>query len=89
VLDDLSRYIIAWTLRTGTAASVVQDTLTLTLASSGLEQTNVAHRPRLLSDNGPSYISDDLAEHLADKKMKHTRGAPYHPQTQGKMERWH
>ena len=46
-------------------------------------------RPRLLSDNGPSYISGDLAEYLADKGMKHTRGAPYHPQTQGKIERWH
>ena len=21
--------------------------------------------------------------------MKHVRGAPYHPQTQGKIERWH
>ncbi len=21
--------------------------------------------------------------------MKHSRGAPYHPQTQGKIERWH
>ena len=57
--------------------------------ASGLETANVVHRPRLLSDNGPSYISGDLAEYLADKGMKHTRGAPYHPQTQGKIERWH
>ena len=89
VLDDFSRYIIAWKLCTGMAASDVQDTLKLALDASGLETANVVHRPRLLSDNGPSYISGDLAEYLADKGMKHTRGAPYHPQTQGKIERWH
>ena len=42
-----------------------------------------------LSDNGSSYVSGDLAEWLQDKGMKHSRGAPYHPQTQGKIERWH
>ena len=47
------------------------------------------HKPRLLSDNGPSYISKDLAEYLLEQEMTHTRGRPYHPQTQGKIERWH
>ena len=89
VLDDFSRYIIAWKLCSGMAASDVQDTLNLALEASGLDEVNVVHRPRLLSDNGPSYISGDLAEYLADKGMQHTRGAPYHPQTQGKIERWH
>jgi putative transposase len=42
-----------------------------------------------LSDNGSSYVSSDLAEWLKDRGMKHSRGAPYHPQTQGKIERWH
>ena len=50
---------------------------------------NVVHRPRLLSDNGSSYIAGDLAEWLEDKGMDHVRGAPLHPQTQGKIERWH
>ena len=40
-------------------------------------------------DNGSSYVSGELAEWLQDKGMKHSRGAPYHPQTQGKIERWH
>ena len=71
------------------AASDVQDTLDLALEASGIEQARVVRRPRLLSDNGPSYISGDLAEYLEGKDMKHTRGAPYHPQTQGKIERWH
>jgi RNA-directed DNA polymerase len=43
----------------------------------------------LLSDNGASFISGDLAEWLDDRKIEHIRGAPYHPQTQGKIERWH
>ena len=50
---------------------------------------NVRHKPRLLSDNEASYISGELAEWLNDKGMDHVRGAPYHPQTQGKIERWH
>ena len=49
----------------------------------------VLHKPRLLSDNGSSYISAELANWLGDKGMDHTRGAPMHPQTQGKIERWH
>ena len=71
------------------AASDVQDTLNLALEETGLTSANVVHRPRLLSDNGPCYISGDLAEYLEGKGMSHTRGAPYHPQTQGKIERWH
>jgi putative transposase len=49
----------------------------------------VKHRPRLLSDNGPAYLSGELREYLGERKMAHTRGAPYHPQTQGKIERYH
>ena len=52
-------------------------------------RANVVHKPRLLSDNGSSYISGALAEWLEDHGMDHVRGAPYHPQTQGKIERWH
>ena len=55
ILDDYSRYIIAWKLCT----------------------------------TMKSYISGELADWLEDQKMEHVRGAPYHPQTQGKIERWH
>ena len=64
-------------------ASDVTDTLEMALAASGLDQANVVHRPRLLSDNGSSYIARDLADWMRDTGMKHVRGAPYHPQTQG------
>jgi transposase InsO family protein len=67
----------------------VTDTLELALQASGCGKVNVVHKPRLLSDNGSGYISGDLAEWLDDKGMDHVRGAPYHPQTQGKIERWH
>ncbi len=89
ILDDYSRYIIAWKLCTTMKAGDVTDTLELALQASGCDQANVVHKPRLLSDNGASYISGDLAEWLDDKGMSHVRGAPYHPQTQGKIERWH
>ena len=67
----------------------VTDTLVLALQASGCDQINVVHKPRLLSDNGSSYISGDLAQWLDVKDMDHVRDAPYHPKTQGKIERWH
>ena len=67
----------------------VTDTLKLALQASGFDRAKVMHKPRLLSDNGSSYISGDLAEWLEEYKLDHLRGAPYHPQTQGKIERWH
>ena len=89
ILDDFSRYIIAWKLCTTMRADDVTETLKLALEASGCEGAKVAHKPRLLSDNGSSYISGDLADWLEDQAIEHVRGAPYHPQTQGKIERWH
>ena len=89
ILDDYSRFIIAWRLCTTMSASDVSDTLTDALDFTGLNQVTVQHKPRLLSDNGPCYISGELADYLQENGMAHTRGRPYHPQTQGKIERWH
>ena len=88
VLDDLSRFIVAWKLCATMKALDVTATLDLALAASGLDQMTVVHRPRLLSDNGSSYVATDLAEWPDQQKMEHVRSAPYHPQTQGKIERW-
>ena len=60
VLDDFSRFILAWKLCTTMAATDVSDTLTIALRSSGLERVRVRRRPRLLSDNGPSYLAAQL-----------------------------
>jgi RNA-directed DNA polymerase len=89
VLDDFSRYIVTWRLGPTMCASDVTAPLDQALAASGLDHIMVTQRPRLLSDNGSSYVADDLAKWLEGKSMDHVRGAPYHPQTQGKIERWH
>lgn len=89
VLDDYSRYIISYKLTPTMTTKDVTDTLDLALHASGCDQSKIIHKPRLLSDNGPSYVSAELADYLDANGMDHTRGAPYHPQTQGKIERWH
>jgi transposase InsO family protein len=89
VLDDFSRYIIAWKLSPTMGATDVTETLDQALAITGVAQVRVKHRPRLLSDNGSAYLSGELRDYLGDRQMAHTRGRPYHPQTQGKIERYH
>ena len=89
VLDDYSRYIISWRLTTSMRASDVTNTLEDALQVTGLTTARVHHKPRLLSDNGPCYISGELKAWLQQQQIEHTRGAPYHPMTQGKIERYH
>ncbi len=89
VLDDYSRYIITWKLCSTMATEDVKETLDEAIAITGVDQVKVRHRPRLLSDNGPAYVSGELRDYLKDREMDHTRGRPYHPQTQGKIERYH
>jgi len=62
-------------------AEDVTATLDLALQATGLDQARPADRPRLLSDNGSSYIAGDLAKWLDTRNIKHL--------TQGKVERWH
>jgi len=89
VIDDYSRYILAWKLAPTMGEKDVEETLEQALKKTGLEKARVRHRPRLLSDNGPAYLSKDLKKYLKRKNIDHIRGRPYHPQTQGKIERWH
>jgi len=89
VLDDYSRYIVDWKLFTGMEATDVTELLDRAIAATGLEKIAVQHRPRLLSDNGPCFISKTLREYLDQRGMRHTRGRPRHPQTQGKIEQYH
>ena len=89
VLDDYSRFIVSWRLCTSMSAGDVTDTLDDALNFAGLDEVRVRHKPRLLSDNGPCYVSGELSDYLKERGMRHTRGRPYHPQTQGKIERWH
>jgi len=61
------------------------------IVETAMHQTGLTEKnpPKLLSDNGSCYISKDLAEYLEDWNIKHVRGRPLHPQTQGKIERYH
>ena len=89
VWDDYSCYIISWRLTTTTAAGDVTGTFEDALTTTGLSKARVRHKPRLLSDNRPCYIGGELKSWLRDRDIGHTRGAPYHPMTKGKIERYH
>jgi putative transposase len=86
ILDDYSRYIVTWELCSGMTSKDAEHTIEKALEVSGLKNKNP---PRLLSDNGSCYISNNLADYLDSVGMDHVRGAPNHPQTQGKIERYH
>jgi putative transposase len=89
VLDDFSRYILAWRLAPTMTATDVEATLNEALGTTGVSHVAVVHRPRLLSDNGPAFVSKPLAQYLKGHRLKHIRGRSHHPQTQGKLERYH
>jgi transposase InsO family protein len=74
VLDDFSRCILAWKLCTTMTAADVTETLRLALNAAELHQATVRQRPRLLSDNGPSYLSAQLGAWLDQHGMRHTCG---------------
>jgi putative transposase len=59
------------------------------VSNTGLNRIQVKHRPGLLSDNSPCYLSGELKIYLEKQSITHTRGAPYQPMTQGKIERYH
>ncbi len=86
VLDDDSRYILAWRLCQTMSARDVSATLKEALKAAGLSKKQ---RPKLLSDNGPCDISSELQDWLEEHGISHARGKPYHPMTQDKIERWH
>jgi len=86
LLDDYSRYIIDWELCDNMKS---QETMNIVDRALEITQLRKNQRPRLLSDNGSSYISKELKEYFKEKDMLHIRGKPNHPQTQGKIERYH
>lgn len=86
VLDDFSRYIITWELCANMTSEDVKPSILKALQVSGLTKNTA---PRLLSDNGPCYISSELKSFLREQGIKPINGKPCHPQTQGKIERYH
>ena len=89
VMDDYSRYIISWDLFKSMRTDDVKVTANRAVDITGVRDLNISQRPRLLSDNGSCYVSGEFRKYLSTQGIKHIRGAPYHPMTQGKIERYH
>jgi putative transposase len=86
ILDDYSRYIVHWELCLNMEAGQVKSAITKAMQITGLNQSNA---PRLLSDNGPCFISKDVNSFLKNRGILSIHGRACHPQTQGKIERYH
>jgi len=86
VLDDFSRKIISWKIQNSMTAEDFIEVVNDACEKAGLDKSNM---PNLVSDRGPALISDDLKLYLKDKDIHHILASPYHPQTNGKIERYH
>lgn len=83
ILDGKSRAILSWDLKSEMKESDVEIVL-----QRSLEKYPGVH-PRVISDNGPQFISKDFKTFIRQLEMTHVRTSPYYPQSNGKLERWH
>lgn len=87
VIDDFSRYIVHHELCKNMKVNDVKRTVDVAIDKAGLKN---GQAPKLLSDNGSCYVATELKDYLKDQyEMKQVHGKPAHPQTQGKIERYH
>ena len=89
VLDDYSRFILAWRLQQDMTASSLIEVVQEAVERTGMTEVPLHDRTALLSDNGPGYLSHVFAGYLRLMGIRHIVAAPYHPQTNGKIERYH
>ena len=89
VMDDYSRFILAWELKSDMAAGSLIDVVQQAVDLTGMTDVPVEDRTVLLSDNGPGYISRQFNEYLGLVGIRHILAAPFHPETNGKIERYH
>jgi len=89
VMDDYSRFILAWELKADMTAGSLIDVVQKAVDLTGMTGVPVEDRTVLLSDNGPGYLSRQFSEYLSLVGIRHIIAALYHPQTNGKIERYH
>ncbi|NIS69445.1 MAG: DDE-type integrase/transposase/recombinase [Proteobacteria bacterium] len=89
VMDDYSRFILSWELTTDMASGSLIDVVQKAVDLTGMTDVPVEDRTVLLSDNGPGYLSRQFGEYLRLVGIRHITASPYHPETNGKMERYH
>jgi putative transposase len=89
VMDDFSRMILAWDLMPDMTAESIGDVVERAVAFTGMRNVPVEDKTRLLTDNGPGYIAKVLEDYLLMQSIRHIRCSPHHPQTNGKLERFH
>jgi len=83
ILDGFSRYIVHWEIREAMKEIDVE-----TILQRGKELFP-EESPRVISDNGPQFISRDFRDFIRISGMTHVRTSPFYPQSNGKIERWH
>ena len=89
VMDDYSRSILAWKLQLDMTSDSLIQVVQLAIDATGMTEVPLEDRTRLLSDNGSGYVSRDFRDYLGLVGIRHILAAPYHPQTNGKLERYH
>jgi len=89
VMDDFSRYILAWELKRDMTADSLIDVVQQAVDITGMSEVPVKDRTSLLSDNGSGYVSRAFGDYLRLVGIKHILASPFHPQTNGKVERYH
>ena len=89
VMDDYSRLILAWDLKVDMTGGSLEDVVQQAVDFTGMTNVPVEDRTVLLSDNGAGYISQQFNEYLHRVGIKHITASPFHPQTNGKIERYH
>jgi putative transposase len=88
VMDDYSRFILAWKLQKDMSANSLIEVVQGAVDATGMTDVTVKDRTRLLSDNGAGYVSRVFRDYLHLVGIGHILAAPYHPQTNGKVERY-
>jgi len=89
VMDDYTRFILAWKLQKDMSANSLIEVVQEAVDATGMTDVPVENRTRLLSDNGAGYVSRSFRDYLHLVGIRHILAAPYHPQTNGKLERYH